>query len=125
MNQPAKPSRMPISVGSLLWIALIVWLVMPSPQPTVRQMDALRAEVSELRREISLLRTSLSDATAGSGAPSHPTAAAAIEPTDPDAARAANSGRGEAATEARSRASSTPDDAVAPSDPETLAVERE
>mgnify|MGYP005753468635 CR=1 FL=1 len=59
MSQSANAQRVPISVGSLLWIALIVWLVMPSPGPAKRQLDALREEVTALRQEVGLLRQTL------------------------------------------------------------------
>jgi hypothetical protein len=72
MSEPVKPRRMPISVGSLLWIALIVWLVIPSPGPTERRIDGLREELAELRREVSLLRASLAKTAGEPPAPHAP-----------------------------------------------------
>ena len=59
MTQPAGSKRMPISVGSLLWIALIVWLLTPGNGASKRQLEALRGEVAELRQELGLLRKAI------------------------------------------------------------------
>ncbi len=59
MSESAKRSRMPISVGSLLWIALIVWFVMPSPRPTERRVNELRSELKQLRNEVNEVRLTL------------------------------------------------------------------
>lgn len=59
MSQANKSASVSISLGSLLWIALIVWLLIPSPRSQERKIEALRSEVGELRGEIAGLRSDL------------------------------------------------------------------
>ena len=91
MSQSAGSKRMPISVGSLLWIALIVWLLTPGNGASKRQVETLRDEVAELRKELGLLRNSVDQRlVAPDSAQSSPAVAAAgqVSAPEPDSGHA-------------------------------------
>lgn len=127
MTEPAKPSRMPISVGSLLWIALIVWLVMPSPRPTQRQVDELRSELRALRSEVGQLQELLAGSVVATSARQDANASAGSAATSAGQSVADDAARSAAPPDAGAgRAGSGPERAAGVAeDPEDVGVERE